>query len=334
LNPQSIIISRTDSIGDVVLTLPMCGILKSMFPACKIYFLAKAYTRAIVETCAHVDQFINWDEMKEMSPGAQIEILQKTKAEVIIHVFPRKEILWLAKRAHIPMRIATGRRLYTIGKCNKLVFFSRKGSDLHEAQLNLKLLKPLGWDQELSREKLVEYYGFSRVKEEAKKKAKDFLAEFSSKKKRIILHPLSKGSASEWSLEHYQKLIDLLPSDSYDIFVTGTKEEGERIKASFPLHGKGTHDVTGKFSLEELIAFIGECDCLVAASTGPLHIAAASGIQAIGLYSPKRPIHPGRWAPLGARASFITASQHPKKGYKLDITAEQVASVIFGQYAG
>ena len=35
---KNIIISRTDNIGDVVLTLPLAGILKENFPKAKVYF--------------------------------------------------------------------------------------------------------------------------------------------------------------------------------------------------------------------------------------------------------------------------------------------------------
>lgn len=64
-------------------------------------------------------------------------------------------------------------------------------------------------------------------------------------------------------------------------------------------------DLTGKLSLTEFISFINLCDVLVAASTGPLHIAAALGKKAIGLYSPRRPIHLGRWAPVGKDAHAL-----------------------------
>jgi len=43
----------------------------------------------------------------------------------------------------------------------------------------------------------------------------------------------------------------------------------------------------------------------VAASTGPLHLAAALGIKAIGIYPPIRPMHPERWAPIGEKATFL-----------------------------
>lgn len=328
MNPKGIIISRTDSIGDVVLTLPMCGILKQQFPGCRIYFLSKSYTQSIIEACIHVDEYINWDAMKDSSPAVQIEILETTNADVIIHVFPRKEILWLAKRAGIPMRIATGGRLHTVAKCNKLVFFSRKKSNLHEAQLNLKLLKPLGIEAEYSMAQLQEFYGFSNIDTKALVRATEEIKSVPSSRKKIVLHPLSKGSASEWSLENYQRLIELLPKESYEIFITGTEEEGQRIRSSFPLHGENVNDVTGKFSLAELIAFISLCDVLIAASTGPLHIAAALGKKAIGVYSPKRPIHPGRWAPIGKDAHVLVADVHPKKGDKLGIPAEDVAQVV------
>lgn len=328
MNPKSIIISRTDSIGDVILTLPMCGILKEKFPGCRIYFLSKSYTQAIVESCVHVDEYINWDEMQKQSPGAQILVLQKTQADVMIHVFPRKEVLWLAKRARIPMRIATGRRLYTIGKCNRLVFFSRKSSPLHESQLNLKLLRPLGIETDYNLNDLQGYYGFTKINADATQKINDYLSSFDTGKKKVILHPLSKGSAADWSLENYRTLVSLLPSDKFDVFITGTKEEGDKIHEVWRPEGKHVHDVTGKFSLSELIAFIRACNALVAASTGPLHIASACGIHAFGLYSPKRPIHPGRWSPLGKNAHVIVAPHHPAKGQKLAISPDEVYAAI------
>ncbi len=322
--PKSIIISRTDSIGDVVLTLPMCGILKQQFPDCRIYFLGRGYTQAIIESCVHVDEYMNWDQLKEQSPGAQIDALQRTEADVIIHVFPRKEVLWLAKRAQIPVRIATGRRLQTISKCNKLVFFSRKGSDLHEAQLNLKLLKPLGIEAEYSLSDLVNYYGFNRRDEAAEKSVEQFLKNYPEERKRIIFHPLSKGSAAEWSLENFKALAKLLTPERYEVFITGTKEEGEKIKSICALGGTNVHDVTGKFTLQELIAFIGHCDALIAASTGPAHIAAASGIVSLALFTPKRPMHAGRWAPLGKKVRVIIADRHPLKGSGLMISPDEV----------
>ena len=80
-------------------------------------------------------------------------------------------------------------------------------------------------------------------------------------------------------------------------------------------------NLCGKLSLAQLIAFIGRVDALVAASTGPLHIAAALGIKTIGLYSARRPLFPQRWGPVGKNAFALVADpgcETCRRGKKCD----------------
>jgi ADP-heptose:LPS heptosyltransferase len=300
------ILSRTDSIGDVILSLPMAGVLKQMFPGCYIIFLGRNYTLDIVSLSSHVDEFISWDDISKLeNSNEQIKVLKKTGADTMIHVFPQKEIAELAKKAKIKTRIGTSGRLYHYYTCNKLVKFSRKRSDLHEAQLNLKLIKPLGWNKELSLLEIEEYYGFNK-KPVLTKELKLLI---DPEKTNLILHPKSKGSAREWGLQNYQQLIDLLDKTKYKIFVTGTEEEGLLFRNHISFNDNCL-DVSGKMSLNQLIAFIDQSDALVAASTGPLHIAAVLGKVAIGIYPPIKPMHPGRWAPVGPKATFLVLDKY------------------------
>src|SRR5210317_1039145 len=113
---QKIIISRTDSIGDVVLTLPVAGMLKKTQPDCELFFLGRSYTRDVIRACEHIDTFLDWDEIScDQDPVTRIRSLG---ADIIIHVFPRKEIANLAKQAGIPVRIGTTNRLYHWKTCN------------------------------------------------------------------------------------------------------------------------------------------------------------------------------------------------------------------------
>ena len=59
---KRIIISRTDSIGDVVLSLPMARYIKQHIPDAYIGFLGKAYTRAVIEACPDVDAFMDMED--------------------------------------------------------------------------------------------------------------------------------------------------------------------------------------------------------------------------------------------------------------------------------
>ncbi|MFA8300087.1 MAG: glycosyltransferase family 9 protein [Hyphomicrobiales bacterium] len=299
-NKNRIIISRTDAIGDVILTLPMCGWIKKNIPDAYIIFLGQKYTSPIISCSKYVDEVIEWDHQTEGDAGKQVSLLSSLNADIIIHVFPKSAIAKAAKKAKIPFRIGTSGRLYHYLTCNKLLKFSRKKSDLHEGQLNFKLLSPLGFNGTIETTELNSLYGFNSSYE-LNKEITDLI---DKSKFNIILHPKSKGSAREWGITNFVELMNLLPQDKYKIFVSGTEDEGKLIKANTTLPSH-VIDITGKLSLNEFISFINHCDGLIAASTGPLHIAAALQKVAIGIYPPIRPMHPGRWAPIGSKASFL-----------------------------
>lgn len=304
--PRTIIISRTDSIGDVVLTLPMAGVLKKMFPGVRILFLGRAYTKEVVACSEHVDAFLNWDEIEKMPEVAQkVVAFKQPAADVIIHVFPQAEIAILAKKSGIPLRIGTFGRFFHLTTCNKKVLFSRKKSPLHEAQLNLKLLKPLGFNKVPSMNYLTDNMGFTKIPS-ADKSFQKLLAK---DKINLILHPKSKGSGREWGLENFEALIKLLPEEKYQLFISGTEEEGRLFRAHLPLDRKNVTDISGSMDLRTFIAFIARSDGLIAAGTGPLHITAALRKFALGIFPPIRPVHPGRWAPIGENATYLVREE-------------------------
>lgn len=327
MNPEKIVISRTDNLGDVMLTLPVAGILKKQFPASKIFFIGKSYTKALIQTCEFVDEFVDREQVLTQ------DYLKKINADVILHIFPDKEVAKAAYSAGIPVRVGTSHRWFHWLYCNRRVAFSRKKSDLHEAQLNLKLVKPLGIEREFSLQELIGYVGFTKVPA-----LPDALKNLLQPGKfNLILHPKSKGSAREWPMENYYLLAKALDPSKYAVFITGTEKEGSLVKEQKPEIFSLPHvtDMTGKCTLEELVAFIAKADGLLACSTGPLHIAASLGKHAIGIYPPMRPIHPGRWAPLGKNAVVLVDNKNCeacRKDFNCTcikaVTVEQVMSVI------
>jgi heptosyltransferase III len=298
-----VLLSRTDSIGDVVLTLPMAGVIKEKYPQCRVLFLGRTYTRDVIGLCSFVDEFINYDDLEKLDRSAAAQYLKDLHIEHFIHVFPKKEIALMAKKAGIPQRAGTTNRLFHLFTCNRLIRLSRKNSGLHESQLNLKLLSALGINKEIGLERMFTYYG---IKQPATVPAGMQIPD--GKKLNIIIHPASKGSAKEWGLENFKKFVQSLPQN-YRVFVSGTKEDGEKLR-TFINTLPSVIDLTGKLSLAEFIYFISKCDALIAASTGPLHIAAALDKTAIGLFSPRRPIHPGRWQPVGKNAHYLVFDEN------------------------
>jgi heptosyltransferase III len=298
--PSNIIISRTDSIGDVVLTLPMAAVLKQYFPDAKIGFIGKLYTKPVIKACEYVDEFIDREDFL----NREVTVCGN-KPDTIIHVFPDADIAVRARKLGIGLRVGTTNRIYHWGTCNKLVKLSRRNANLHEAQLNLKLLESFGYKTNLSLEEIGQLFGLTNLQPLPEK----FTSLLSPGKYNLILHPKSQGSAREWGLNNFITLINLLDKNRYHIFISGTAKERNLLDPLFEKAGNMVTDITGQMNLDEFISFIAAADGLVASSTGPLHIAAALGKDALGIYPPMRPIHPGRWAPLGPKATVFVLNK-------------------------
>lgn len=328
LEGKRIIISRTDSIGDVMLTLPMCAWLKAKFPTIQIIFLGRGYTRPIVDSYELVDQYEDWNDYNDLSIADKVVKLQSLNADAIIHVFPNKEIAKVAKKAKISVRVGTSHRLYHNWTCNKRPSFTRKNSELHEAQLNHELLRPFGLNEIPSLESISEttsHFVIPKV---------DLPLEFSQLEDVTILHPKSQGSAKEWPIEKYFGLAQQLAEQGKTVVFTGTKGEGDQFRNELP-HHDNIIDSTGKLTLDQLIVLIAKANNLVACSTGPLHIAGYAGTNTIGLYSPKRPIHPGRWKALGKNVTILVYDEGCKPCEKKedcycieDISVQRVAEKL------
>lgn len=301
---MKILISRTDSIGDVILTLPLCGWIKKNIPDAEVHFLCQKLTVNIIEQSSHVDQIHIWD-------GTLPDV------DTIIHVFPKREVAKAAKKKRIKTRIGTSHRLFHLTTCNKLPGFSRIKSDLHESQLNFKLLSGLGLKTTPELDQMHELIGWEKQPIQLEYQVKD--------KFNLVFHIKSRGSAKEWKSKNYLELAKKISSEKVNIILTGTEAEGELIRAEIPeiFELKNITDTTGKLSLKELIALIGNSDGLLACSTGPLHIAGISDINCMGLYPKKRPMHAGRWSPLGSKSKYLEESLESESKY-LEIGVNQV----------
>lgn len=298
--PKRILISRTDSIGDVMLTLPLCVWLKKQFPAVQLVFLGRTYTQPVVACFTPIDEFIDWS-LLEVKSDSEVKLeIQQWNIDTVIHVFPSKRIAKITKMAGITRRIGTSHRIFHWLTCNERISFTRKNSPLHEAQLNFHLLKGFGCIQLPSLTEVQEMTNQFQVK---KVDLPDEITAFCSDPY-VILHPKSQGSALEWPINKYIELAAKLMDSGCKVVFTGTEKEGDLFREILPQDAR-CMDTTGKLSLNQLIALISAAKALVACSTGPLHIAGVCGIKTVGLYSPRVPIHPGRWSALGKNVQTL-----------------------------
>jgi ADP-heptose:LPS heptosyltransferase len=298
-----VLVSRTDRIGDVVLTLPLCALLTEKLGA-EVIALSQEYCRPVFEACPHISEVLQWDAVEKRG-RAQRDLLANCHADVVLHVYPRIAIANAALAARIPLRIGTSHRWYHWATCNELEHYSRKRSALHEAQLNIRLARRLLGDVAPSMESLARLTTLqprTQLPREVEKLLDPSLT-------MVVLHPGSGGSGREWPLDRWHDLAWSLEAESFQFLISGSQTERLALEpwlATLPPHAV---DIMGRLDLAELIALLARVDGIVAASTGPLHVAAALGRHALGLYPPTPPMHPGRWAPLGPRAEYLAAAE-------------------------
>lgn len=294
--PESVLISRTDSIGDVVLALPVAGMLKKTFPGIKIGLLANQYTKAIAEACEYIDEFIDVNIFFK----DDVFIIGKLP-EVILHLKTNPEVARRAKELKIPIRIGTMSRLYHWFYCNKLVWLSRKKTGLHEAQSNLKLLKPFGIKATVSFEEMYNLYGLTQLEP----LSDEFRIMISKDKVNVIMHPKSRGNAREWPAAHFIELINSLNPEVHQVFLSGVESEKKDLHQIADAVNKPVTNLAGQIPLAQFISFISAADAVISNSTGPVHIAAALGKYTIGIYPSLPRKDAQRWGPIGVNAKAI-----------------------------
>lgn len=307
---QKILISRTDGIGDVCLTLPLCRELRSHFPNAELVFLCREYTQAVLAKFDAIDSILLLEDLENLQNNKRREVLGTFTA--VLHLFPNRRVAFWCKQAKIRLRIGTAHRYYHWFYCNARPRFSRLRSDLHEAQLNYKLLAPLGIEHIPRWEDIQKQYFTKTPEPNLEITSEDWSSV-------ILLHPKSHGNGHDYPIEKYISLAQILSAQGYKVYFTGTEKEGSQFRDQIP-ENPNIFDATGLWDLSTFIAIIAKAKALIAGSTGPYHLAGLSGIRAVGLFEEQKPIHPGRWAALGHKALAL-APMHL-------LTPQEIADVI------
>lgn len=112
----------------------------------------------------------------------------------------------------------------------------------------------------------------------------------------VLFHPGGGWSSKLWPAEHYGELASRLARRRIPTLVSwgpGEEDLAQRVVAA----SGGTAIACFPCNLLELAALAGRARAIVAADTGPLHLACAVGTPAVALFGPTDPARNGPWNP-------------------------------------
>lgn len=116
----------------------------------------------------------------------------------------------------------------------------------------------------------------------------------------IAVHPGTTAAARAYPADRWRAAVSRLHDAGWTVVVTGSRAEQSltaHIAAAAVDRGTPVLDLGGRLTLAELAGVLRSAKVLVAANTGPAHLAAAVGTPVVSLFAPVVPA--ARWAPYG-----------------------------------
>ncbi len=298
----SFLVTRTDGIGDLLLSLPVAQAIKEIDPEHRVYYLVSRRACEIALASPFIDDFIVFDE-----DSAGLGNLLKTRALIRTHqpdialiLRPTFRVALLVALSRIGVRVGTAYRYYSF-LFSKRVRQHRKFSDRHETEYNLELLSAVLPVEVKPTLPVIE------IDKRHRQAAESRLTQLGlTINEYAIVHPGCKGSALNLSPSRYAEIIDLIEEEiGLPVLVTGTIAERALISEISNTRTKKTLAVLDIECLMELAAIIAGGRVFVSGSTGPMHIAASVGTPTVSFFPPTRSGSPKRWRPLGEHSEIV-----------------------------
>ncbi|WP_169947938.1 glycosyltransferase family 9 protein [Microbispora sp. H11081] len=129
----------------------------------------------------------------------------------------------------------------------------------------------------------------------------------------VVVHPGTTAPARAWPAERWAGAVEALLAAGERVVVTGSP--GERALTA--LVSGPALDLGGATTFGELAAVLAGASAVVAANTGPAHLAAAVGTPVVSLFAPVVPA--ARWAPYGVPTVVLGDQDAPCRGSRARI---------------
>ncbi len=312
-----ILLIRNDRLGDLVLTLPAVEALKSALPGAELDLLCSQYNRPVAHANPHLRQVLTDRGAHDRSDLGQLAArLREERYDAAVVFVHSAKNLELVKKAEIPLRIGPWVKLTDPLRLNRPLRQRRSRAARSEAAYSIELLGALGLKAQV-RKLLAGKIPPPRITPEpgAFERARELLEEALEGRPFVVVHPGMGNSALNWPERRWAETLALLAREGsrpIGLLLTGSEAERPMLARIRELAGEPAEAMLlSGLPLDEFIGVLSLARAVVAPSTGPLHLAAALGVPAVGIYSPVRAHHPRRWGPLGRNFTAALLPEGP-----------------------
>ncbi|NQT32568.1 MAG: glycosyltransferase family 9 protein, partial [Candidatus Omnitrophica bacterium] len=230
MDPKRILITRTDRLGDVVLSTPIIRYIRKSYPDAYIAFMVKPENRDIVANNPHLDEVIVYDKRGEqksfLSTVKFAQKLKQKKFDTAIALHPTNRVHIMLFLARIPVRIGYDRKMGHL-LTKKIPHNKQKGLK-HEVDYSFDLLKNAGFYVKGAGRK-----PYMTTSEEDKHLVDAVFKDSDLRDNIIAIHVGASCSSKRWFPERFAKVADILHEkfNSNIVFVGGDETSEYTKKA-------------------------------------------------------------------------------------------------------
>jgi ADP-heptose:LPS heptosyltransferase len=272
------LLSRTDVLGDLIISLPVMERLLSRLPEAEIHWLVRPATAPVLAGLAGVAGV----HLRTGDPELA-ELMARLRFDAVLNLAHRDpQVITAARTAGVPIRVARSRGRQ-IWQASHVLWKGRYGSGRHEAMNVLDFLTPWGFQG-----------GAPALPELAlspaeREQGRADLANPGDDRPVLGLVIRGSGAGAFPSPAWWERAMAVAARAGWRPLVISPAEAGPLPPAD----------------LRGLMGRLRACAAVLGPSTGPVHLAAALGVPVLCLMG-LRPHHgPDRWAPLGRRVQVL-----------------------------
>jgi heptosyltransferase-2 len=319
LTAKKILVMRYRFIGDTVLTVPFLRNLREAFPAARIDLMIEPFSGRVIEGCPYVDRVVPFEFKTIHTYSAATErsklagyihywkLIKKERYDAAFVLKRSLSSALLVRAAGVPRRIGFA----TEGRGMLLTDRVLYRHDQHEVENFLDCLRVI--DAPI-RSRALELW--PTPENDAKVKARFAQAGWKADDLKIIVHPAASLLAKQWPLARFAAVMQVLRDRYKTRFIyTGAKGDAalyREIERQGPFNGL---DLCGITDLRENISVYRAANLFFGVDSGPMHMAAATGLPVVALFGPT---DERKWGPWGQGHTVITErlSCYPCKPHK------------------
>jgi len=124
----------------------------------------------------------------------------------------------------------------------------------------------------------------------------------------VAIHPGASVTYKLWPEEHFVALVGGLEARGWQVVWVGAGELDRDIIASVmtQLPDSSAMNFCDELSFSELVALYQQCSCFIGSDSGPMHLAASTGLPVLALFGPSVE---AIWAPIGDNSKVLRGSR-------------------------